>query len=251
MREESNMSLTGKTAIVTGGASGIGLASARLLARNGANVVLADRNGAAAQAAANEIAARQGTACAHELDVGDPAQVAQLVESVQSAFGRIDILLHAAGIYPKNPLLEMTDEQWRHVMRINLDGTFYVTRDVARVMAAQRSGTMILMTSDRGVHGSIDFAHYAAAKGGMIALAKSLALNMGKYGVTVNGINPGMTDTPLARGGNPQWQEKQALDVLGTHSMPEEIAEIVLFLAGTAGRFMTGQIVSTRMRHGA
>jgi 3-oxoacyl-[acyl-carrier protein] reductase len=251
MKEESSMDLTGKTAIVTGGASGIGLASARLLSRNGANVILADRNGAAAQAAANEIAARQGTARAHELDVGDPAQVAQLIESVRSSFGRIDILLHAAGIYPKNPLLEMTDEQWRHVMRINLDGTFYVTRDVARVMAEQRSGTMILMTSDRGVHGSIDFAHYAAAKGGMIALAKSLALNMGKYGVTVNGINPGMTDTPLARGGNPQWQEKQALDVLGTHSMPEEIAEIVLFLAGTAGRFMTGQIVSTRMRHGA
>jgi hypothetical protein len=126
-----------------------------------------------------------------------------------------------------------------------------VTRDVARIMAEQRSGTMILMTSDRGVHGSIDFAHYAAAKGGMIALAKSLALNMGKFGVTVNGINPGMTDTPLARGGNPQWKEKQALDVLGTHSLPEEIAEIVLFLASTAGRFMTGQIVSTRMRHGA
>jgi 3-oxoacyl-[acyl-carrier protein] reductase len=74
---------------------------------------------------------------------------------------------------------------------------------------------------------------------------------MGKFGVTVNGINPGMTDTPLARGGNPQWKEKQALDVLGTHSLPEEIAEIVLFLASTAGRFMTGQIVSTRMRHGA
>jgi NAD(P)-dependent dehydrogenase (short-subunit alcohol dehydrogenase family) len=251
MTGERNMPLSGKIAIVTGGASGIGLASARLMAQSGATVVIADRNGPAAAAAAAEIVAGQSTASGHEVDVGDSTQVAQLVESVKSTHGRIDILLHAAGIYPKNPLLEMTDEQWRHVMRVNLDGTFYVTRDVARIMAEQRSGTMILMTSDRGVHGSVDFAHYAAAKGGMIALAKSLALNMGKFGVTVNGINPGLTDTPLARGGNPQWKEKQALDVLGTHSLPEEIAEIVLFLASTAGRFMTGQIVSTRMRHGA
>jgi 3-oxoacyl-[acyl-carrier protein] reductase len=251
MTATSEMKLAGKIAIVTGGASGIGLASARLMAQHGATVVLADRNGPAAMTAAAGIVANRGTASGHEVDVGDSAQVARLVESVRSSLGRIDILLHAAGIYPRNPLLEMTDEQWRHVMNVNLDGTFYVTRDVAKVMAEQRSGTMILMTSDRGVHGSIDFAHYAAAKGGMIALAKSLALNMGKYGVTVNGINPGMTDTPLARGGNPQWKEKQALDVLGTHSLPEEIAEIVLFLAGTAGCFMTGQIVSTRMRHGA
>ena len=80
----------------------------------------------------------------------------------------------------------MSDEDWREVLRVNLDGTFYVTRDVGRVMAAQRAGTMILITSDRGVHGSIDYAHYAASKGGMIALTKSLALTMGKYGVTVN-----------------------------------------------------------------
>jgi 3-oxoacyl-[acyl-carrier protein] reductase len=118
-------------------------------------------------------------------------------------------------------------------------------------MAKQRAGSMILITSDRGVHGSIDYAHYAASKGGMIALAKSLALTMGKYGVTVNGVNPGLTDTPLARTANPQWQDKLALDVLGKASQSEEIAQIVLFLAGTGGAFMTGQIVSTRMRYGA
>jgi 3-oxoacyl-[acyl-carrier protein] reductase len=145
----------------------------------------------------------------------------------------------------------MTDEQWRHVLHVNLDGSFYVTREVARAMAARRSGTMILMTSDRGIHGSIDFAHYAAAKGGTLALVKSLALNLGKFGVTANGINPGLTDTPLARGGNPNWKDKQALDVLGTHSTAEQIAETVLFLAATGGAYMTGQVVSTRMRHGA
>jgi NAD(P)-dependent dehydrogenase (short-subunit alcohol dehydrogenase family) len=145
----------------------------------------------------------------------------------------------------------MSDEDWREVLRVNLDGTFYVTREVARVMAKQRAGSMILITSDRGVHGSIDYAHYAASKGGMIALTKSLALTMGKHGVTVNAVNPGLTDTPLARSANPQWQDKLALDVLGKASQSEEIAEIVLFLAGTGGAFMTGQIVSTRMRYGA
>jgi 3-oxoacyl-[acyl-carrier protein] reductase len=162
----------------------------------------------------------------------------------------VDILVHAAGICPRKPFLEMTDEDWRGVLRVNLDGTFYVTREVARVMAKQRSGTMILITSDRGVHGSIDYAHYAASKGGMLALAKSLALTLGKYGVTVNAINPGLTDTPLARLANPNWENKLDLDVLGKASAPDEIAQIVLFLARTGGTFMTGQVVSTRMRYG-
>ena len=110
---------------------------------------------------------------------------------------------------------------------------------------------MILITSDRGVYGSIDYGHYAASKGGMIALAKSLALALGEYGVTVNGISPGLTDTPLGRAAATAWEEKRALDVLGGYSRPEEIADTILFLAGTAGRYTTGQIIGTRMRHGA
>jgi NAD(P)-dependent dehydrogenase (short-subunit alcohol dehydrogenase family) len=224
--------LRGKVAIVTGGASGIGAASAKLLAAEGAQVVVAD------------IQTEPKT------DVGNPADVRRLVESTVDRQGRVDILVHAAGICPRKPFLEMSDEDWRSVLRVNLDGTFYITREVARVMAKQRLGTMILITSDRGVHGSIDYAHYAASKGGMLALAKSLALTLGKYGVTVNSINPGLTDTPLARAANPKWQEKLDLDVLGKASEPEEIAEVVLFLARTGGAFMTGQVVSTRMRYG-
>ena len=125
-----------------------------------------------------------------------------------------------------------------------------MTQAVAKVMVPAKRGTLILLTSDRGVHGSIDYAHYAASKGGQIALAKSLALVLGKHGITVNAINPGLTDTPLGRKANPVWEDKLKVDVLGKTSQPEEIAEIVLFLAGTAGAFMTGQIVSTRMRLG-
>jgi NAD(P)-dependent dehydrogenase (short-subunit alcohol dehydrogenase family) len=226
-------SVEGKVAIVTGSASGIGQASAQLLAAQGARVVVAD------------------VQVEPRTDVGDSADVHRLIERTLAQHGRIDILVHAAGICPRKPILEMSDDDWREVLRVNLDGTFYVTREVARVMAKQRSGTMILITSDRGVHGSIDYAHYAAAKGGMLALAKSLALTLGKYGVTVNSINPGLTDTPLARTANPQWQDKLALDVLGKSSQPREIAELVLFLAGPGGGFMTGQVVSARMRYGA
>jgi len=224
--------LRGKVVMVTGGSSGIGAASAKLLAAEGAHVVVAD------------LEAEPKT------DVGHSADVRRLVDSTVERHGRVDILVHAAGICPRKPFLEMTDEDWRGVLRVNLDGTFYVTREVARVMAKQRSGTMILITSDRGVHGSIDYAHYAASKGGMLALAKSLALTLGKYGITVNSINPGLTDTPLARQANPNWKDKLDLDVLGKASEPDEIAQIVLFLARTGGAFMTGQVVSTRMRYG-
>lgn len=245
------MAAAGKVVLVTGGGSGIGKASALALAQDGAQVVVADIDAASAQTVCDLVRERGGSASAHPLDVGDSAAVTRLCAQLQQSYGRIDALVHSAGICPRRPVLEMSDDDWRAVLRVNLDGTFFVTREVGRLMAAQRSGTMILITSDRGVHGSIDYAHYAASKGGMIALTKSLALTMGKYGVTVNAVNPGLTDTPLGRAANPQWQEKMAIDVLGKVSEPDEVAQIVLFLAGNAGAFMTGQIVSTRLRYGA
>jgi acetoacetyl-CoA reductase len=244
------VSVKDNTVIVTGGASGIGRASAMLLAAHGAKVVVVDRNADAARNCREEIVVKGGTAIDVATDVGASEEGRRVGERTLTEYGRVDVLLHAAGICPRKPFLEMADEDWREVLRVNLDGTFFVTREVGRVMAAQRSGRMILVTSDRGLYGSVDYAHYAASKGGMIALTKSLALVMGKYGVTVNGLNPGMTDTPLARAANVQWEQKLASDVLGKAGLPEEIAEIVLFLAGTAGKFMTGQIVGTRMRIG-
>ena len=244
------MSVENKVAIVTGGASGIGRASALLLAKNGAKVVIADRDAAGAQSVRQEIAASGGGAIDVAFDIADSKGVQRLVDRAMTEFRRVDVLLHSAGICPRKPFLEMTDEDWRQVLSVNLDGTFYITRSVGRIMMEQKSGTMILLTSDRGLYGAVDAAHYAASKGGMIALTKSLAIALGKYGVTVNGLNPGMTDTPLGRGAQTDatWAAKTGYDVLGTYSRPEEIAEIVLFLSGTAGPFMTGQIVGTRMR---
>lgn len=244
------MSVQGKVVLVTGGASGIGKAAALLLAANGAKVVVADCSGDNANTTAREITGKGGIATAAAVDIGKSADVRKFVERVAAEHGRIDVLLHCAGICLRKPFLEMADEDWHETIRINLDGTFFVTQAVAKVMAPRKSGTMILVTSDRGLYGSVDYAHYAASKGGMIGLTKSLAMILGKHGITVNGLNPGMTDTPLARAAIADWDGKQKLDVLGKYSLPEEIAETVLHMAGTAGKYMTGQIVSIRMRLG-
>ncbi|HVO87610.1 MAG TPA: SDR family NAD(P)-dependent oxidoreductase, partial [Casimicrobiaceae bacterium] len=157
------MSVQGKSIIVTGGASGMGRACALLLAREGAKVAVVDRDAAGAGKVCGEIAQQGGNAIDIACDVADSKQVSDLVERTVRAFGAIDVLMHGAGICPRKPILEMTDAEWREVLAVNLDGTFFITRDVGRVMAQQRSGTMILITSDRGVHGSIDYAHYAAS----------------------------------------------------------------------------------------
>lgn len=246
------MSLQGQVALVTGGGSGIGRASALTFARHGARVVVADRNLAGAEAAKQEIEQHDGVALAFAVDVADSRAVDDLVERTLAACGQIDVLMHTAGVGPRKAVLEMSDQEWRAVIGVNLDGTFYVTRAVGRAMAARGAGTMILMASDRGLYGLAQGSHYSASKGGVIAYTKSLALELGPSGVTVNAINPGTTDTPLARGSlsDEEWQKRWTQDPLGRLSRPEDIAEIALFLATAGGKFMTGQLITTRMRFG-
>jgi NAD(P)-dependent dehydrogenase (short-subunit alcohol dehydrogenase family) len=245
------MPVKDKVIVVTGAASGIGRAACVLFANHRAKIVAADIDTVGIHALVADIKICGGIADAYTFDASDAANCETLVRHTLEIFGRIDVLIHAAGICLPKPILELTNEEWRQTLRTNLDGTFYLTRDVGNVMAAQRNGTMVLLTSDRGNFGSIDYAHYAASKGGMIALTKSLALALGKFNVTVNGLNPGMTDTPLARGANPNnWESKVSVDVLGKASMPEEIAQTLLFLSGPGGQYTTGQIIGTRIRHG-
>jgi len=244
--------LSGRVALVTGGASGIGLACARLLAHNHAAVAIADRNAAGAEQAADAIAAAGGDALALAVEIGESASVDVMVASTLARYGHIDVLVHCAGVSPRKPVVEMSDDDWHRVIAINLDGTMYVARAVARHMLPRRSGTMILIASDRGLLGQAAKSAYAASKGGVIAFAKSLALELGPYDVTVNALNPGTTDTPLVRAEMPPelWDRRMKEDPLGKLSEPEDVAEIVLFLAGAAGRFMTGQLITTRMRFG-
>lgn len=244
--------LSGRVALVTGAASGIGLACARLLAANHAAVVVADRNVAGAEEAARQIAAAGGEALALAVEIGESASVDALVVRTLERYAQIDVLVHCAGVSPRKNVVDLTDDDWHRVIAINLDGTMYVSRAVARHMLPRKTGTMILIASDRGLLGQSAKSAYAASKGGVIAFAKSLALELGPHGITVNALNPGTTDTPLVRSEMPPalWDQRVKADPLGKLSEPEDIAEIVLFLAGSAGRFMTGQLVTTRMRFG-
>ncbi len=234
---------------MTGAASGIGLACARRLAQSGARVALADRNVAGAQAACAELGAGDG-AVALEVDVSDSRSVQAMVDRTLERFGRIDILVHCAGISPRRLVVDMTDEDWHRVIAVNLDGTMYTARSVARAMIAEGTGTMVFIASDNGLAGQAAKSAYAASKGGVIAFAKSLALEMGPHGITVNALNPGTTDTPMLRAEMPPEVRERRLksDPLGRLSEPDDIAEIVLFLAGAAARYMTGQLITTRMR---
>jgi NAD(P)-dependent dehydrogenase (short-subunit alcohol dehydrogenase family) len=244
--------LNGRVALVTGGASGIGLACARLLARNGAAVAVADRNVAGAEAASAEIAAAGARTLALAVDVASSASVQTMVDATVERFEKIDMLVHCAGVSPRKNVVDMTDDDWHRVIAVNLDGTMFVARAVARTMLPRRAGTMVLIASDRGLLGQSAKSAYAASKGGVIAFAKSLALEMGPHGITVNALNPGTTDTPLIRAEMPPALREQRIrtDPLGKLSEPEDIAEMILFLAGPAARFMTGQLMTTRMRSG-
>src|ERR1019366_2622051 len=136
---------------------------------------------------------------------------------------------------------DLTDDEWHAVIRVNLDGTMFVTRAVARTMIPRRAGTMVLIASDRGLLGDKGRSAYAASKGGVIAYSKSLALELGQYDVTVNALNPGTTNSHEIRPGTVSLRDDRLkMDPLGKLSEPEDIAEMLLFLVGPAARFMTG-----------
>jgi NAD(P)-dependent dehydrogenase (short-subunit alcohol dehydrogenase family) len=245
--------LRGRTALVTGAASGIGRASAELLARNGAAVALGDQNLAGLESARDEIVAAGGAAIALDVDVASSASVNAMVAATIERFAQIDILVHCAGgAGARKDVVDLTDEDWRARIGINLDGTMFVTRAVARTMIPRRAGTMVLIASDRGLLGDRSRSAYAASKGGVIAFAKSLALELGPHEITVNALNPGTTDTPAVRRSMPAELREQRIksDPLGKMSEAEDVAQEVLFLAGPAARFMTGQLMTTRMRSG-
>jgi 2-hydroxycyclohexanecarboxyl-CoA dehydrogenase len=244
--------LGGRVALVTGGAGGIGRAAAKLLAQNGASIAIGDLNLAGAKTVCDEIVAGGHDALALEVDVTSPALVQDMVERTIERFGKIDILVHCAGgsLGRKN-VVDTPDDEWHTVIRMNLDGTMFVTRAVARTMIPRRAGTMVMIASDRGLLGDKGRSAYAASKGGVIAFCKSLALELGEHEITVNALNPGTTNSHEIRPGAVSLRdERLKTDPLGKLSEPEDIAEMLLFLVGPAARFMTGQLITTRMRFG-
>lgn len=242
--------LTGRTALVTGGGSGIGKASCLALAAHGADVAIADLgNFAAAVELAREIEAMGRRAFALQVDVGDEEQVHGMVEAAIARLGHLDILFANAGISDDtSPLWEISSERWERMLRVNFTGVFYCLRAVVPHMIERRYGRIITTSSQLAHKPSPWNAHYCASKSGVLGLTLSLAQEVAQYGITVNTVAPGPTATPMwNRGGNSEWQRwKLGSMPVGMQrpGRPEEIAAAVVFLASDEASYMIGQTVS-------
>ena len=224
--------LEGRTALVVGGAGGIGKAIGEAFVAEGAAVVIADRSASAAQAAATEISATAGVA----IDVTDEASVIAGVSAARAALGRIDILVNSAGIATQAPVADMPLAMWNETLGVDLTGVFLVTHHVLPEMLERKDGRIINIASQLGIKGGHSLAHYCAAKGGVIAFTKSLALEVAAEGVLVNAISPGPVDTPMVAGIDEEWKAAKRKELpLGRFGVPQEIAPTAVLLASSPG----------------
>ena len=244
------MALTGKTAIVTGGAGGIGLAIARRFLEEGARVVIADIDEAKGKRAEAELASL-GTVRFVAADVGDKASVESLVAVTVEAFGGIDILANNAGIVHGADFLDLAEADFDRVLRINLKGAFLTGQAVARVMAEQvkgggKPGSIVNMSSVNAVFAIANQVPYSVSKGGMNQLTKVMALSLAPYGIRVNAIGPGsiMTDMLASVNADPAAKNRiLSRTPLGRIGEPSEIASIAAFLASDDASYVTGQTI--------
>jgi len=240
------MDMAQKSVIVTGAASGIGEATALLLAREGARVFIGDIDEAGGRQAAAAAEAAGHKAEYAKLDLTDPQSIDRFAAGVQErAGGRLDGLVNSAGWDQIQPFLENPPEMWEKVIAINLMGAVRLTRAVLPPMAAAGSGKIVNVASDAGRVGSMGETVYAAAKGGLIAFTKSLARETARYRINVNCVSPGPTDTPLFQRQPEKMREALTRAIpfrrIGT---PEEVAEAILFFMSARSNYITGQVLS-------
>jgi NAD(P)-dependent dehydrogenase (short-subunit alcohol dehydrogenase family) len=235
--------------IVTGGAGGIGSEICNGLAADGLKVVIADYAKDAAEQIVAEIRRANGEATAVQVDVGDRQSVAKLIEQTLGKYGRLDYLLNGAGVMTRIPVIEMPEEEWDRVLRINLKGTFLCSQAVAKHMIPKRQGRILSIASGRGIAGQARAAHYAASKAGIIAFTKSLAVELAPYDITVNAICPGATDTPMSRAGSTPEEFKRREEIpplMDGLTRKDEIVGLVRYLLSEPARFITGQTLLLR-----
>ena len=239
------MELSGSVAIITGAGGAIGSATARLFAREGATVVLADVRKDEIQEVARQIGEGGGKAAAFTLDVSDEKDVVGLVRSTVDSFGTLDIVVNNAAISMTTPILDIEVSDWDRVLAVNLRGVFLLSREAFRFMKTRRKGKIINMASASAkIGGLVVGAHYAASKAGAICFTKSLAPQAAPDGINVNAVCPGPTKTPMTDAwGEKANQEFAAKIPFKRYGEPEEIAEAILFLASDRSRYMTGEIL--------
>ena len=236
--------LTGKYAVITGGARGIGLAIAEKLARENANIAVCDIDGEQAERAAEKIRALGVETFSGRVNVADPEAFEKFIDSVVEKWGRIDILVNNAGITRDTLLLRLKPEDWQLVIDVNLTGTFNGCRAAAKYMARQRSGRIVNIASVVGLIGNAGQANYAASKAGVIGLTKSVARELAGRGVTVNAVAPGFIETEMTAALPEKVREAFLEKIpLGRPGTPDDVANVVLFLVGEKAQYITGQVI--------
>ncbi|MEW6121841.1 MAG: SDR family oxidoreductase [Pseudomonadota bacterium] len=235
--------LAGKSALITGGASGIGLSIAEAFARDGARVILFDRDLAAAEAAAASLPGAQ----AMQGDVTARADLARAYDAVIAAHGTLDIVLANAGVSQNQPTLDVTDADWQRVMDINCTGVFLTAQEAGRRMTAQGSGVILMMASLYGLLAAPERLGYCVSKAGVVMMAKALAVEWAASGVRVNALAPGYVETPflsdlIARGRLDPARLK-ARTPIGRLITPEEVARAAVFLAEDGSAAITGHVL--------
>lgn len=255
---EELVSLRGRVAVVTGAGSGIGRACAVRLAQAGASIVAADVRGDAAEDTAVRVRGAGGSAIAVAVDVRDDEQCRALASEAVTAFGQIDIVVNGAGIFPPVPLFEMTVDAWDRVLDINARGTFLVSRACAPHM---RGGAIINIASKSAMQPTVGLAHYAASKGAVVMLTKSLALELAPLRIRVNAVAPGAVDTEGAMATAAAFAESAGVDLseikkaycarnpVGRECEPDEIARVALFLASPLSSYVNGETILTDGGH--
>ena len=243
-----NLQLRGRVAIVTGGSRGIGKAIVELLAELGASVVVNYLKDQAAAEATRGTAQGKGVeAIAVQADVANPLEAQQLANTTIEHFKRIDILVCNAGIWVGAPLEKISEDLWDRTMDINLKGTWAVCRAAIPQMKQQRSGKIVIITSTAGQRGEANYSNYAASKGGQIAFTKSLAEELGEWGINVNAVAPGWVEPEMSQDALGDFDKRSLLAStipVGKIAVPEDIAGPVAFLCSDWARHITGEILN-------
>jgi 3-oxoacyl-[acyl-carrier protein] reductase len=236
--------LAGKVAIVTGGTRGIGLAVARLLAEDGASVVVSGRDAVRLDAAVRELESLGAAVLGIAADVTKREDVDRLVEATRERFGRIDVLVNNAGITRDQLLVRMKDDDWDQVLDTNLRGVFLMVRAVGKVMMRQKSGRIISISSTAGAMGNPGQVNYSAAKAGVIGLTKAAARELAHWNILVNAVAPGLIETDMAAALSAEVREAMLQQIpLKRIGQGREVAEVVRFLVGDGASYITGQTI--------